>query len=213
MTDSRLDRVKRFAEIHVKARDKAGKSQEFMALELGVAKKTVQNWEKGISSPSFFQSLEWFRVLNINPMPYYLSILYPDKYSTIKNASTDEEVNAAFSVLVEQLSINDKKAFLYFYYGEHGSPANTLIQLLLAHAHTPLQTRITQAILTYNLYEMEKERDNLICTDAILPDLDTLSKSIMRARLSAIQHEYGYTLINEDDIDDIIESKNKGDAE
>lgn len=201
MSESRMERVKSFAEMHARARDQAGKSQEYMAMELGVAKKTIQNWEKGISSPSFFQSLEWFRVLNINPLPYYLQILYPDKYNKIQSASTDEDVDKAFSILIDQLSMSDKRALLYFYYGEHGSPANTLIQLLLAHAHTPLQTRITQAILTCHMYEMEQERDNLICTNDIMPDMEVLNKSIMRARISALHHEYGYTIMDalEDD--------------
>ena len=64
------ERAKRFALMFSKSRAKMKKSQEFMALGLGVSKKTIQNWENGTSSPTFFQSSEWFRILGLNPMPY-----------------------------------------------------------------------------------------------------------------------------------------------
>lgn len=52
--ESRIERAKRFAKVWWKSRDDVGKSQEFMALSMGVSKKTIQNWEKGLSSPNLF---------------------------------------------------------------------------------------------------------------------------------------------------------------
>ena len=162
MSPTRSERVQLFADIHIKARIAAGKSQEFMAIELGIAKKTVQNWEKGISSPSFFQSLEWFRVLNTNPFPYYMSMMYPKEFNHIKSANTDEEIDEAFDTLIKQISTNDKRALLYIYYGAHGGDPHTIINLMLAHLHTPLQARITQAMLISYIYEMQEEIDSQI---------------------------------------------------
>ena len=196
MTQTRTERVQLFADIHIKARMKAGKSQEFMAIELGVAKKTVQNWEKGLSSPSFFQSLEWFRVLNANPFPYYMSLMYPKEYKNIKQANTDDEINEAFDTLIKQISIEDKRALLYIYYGAHGGDPHTIINLMLAHLHTPLQARVTQAMLTYYIYEMHSELDNLICKDDIMPNMKELNDSIMRARVAALQKSYGYSVLD-----------------
>lgn len=44
---------------------------------------------------------------------------------------------------------------------------------------------------------MERERGNLICIDEILPNMEDLHKAIKRARISALEHEYGYTVIDE----------------
>ena len=196
MSQSRSERVQLFADIHIKARIAANKSQEFMAIELGVAKKTVQNWEKGISSPSFFQSLEWFRVLNTNPFPYYMSLMYPKEFSHIKTANTDDEIDEAFDSLIKQISTNDKRALLYIYYGAHGGDPHTIINLMLAHLHTPLQARITQAMLISYIYEMQEETDNLICKDDIMPNMAELKDSLMRARVAALHKSYGYSVLD-----------------
>ena len=195
MTQTRGERVQLFSDIHTKARIAANKSQEFMAIELGVAKKTVQNWEKGISSPSFFQSLEWFRVLNTNPFPYYMSMMYPNEFSHINAANTDDEINDAFDKLIKQISINDKRALLYIFYGAHGGDPHTIINLMLAHLHTPLQARITQAMLTTYIYEMQSELDNLICKNDIMPNMEELRSSMMRARVAALEKQYGYSAL------------------
>ena len=196
MSPTRSERVQLFSDIHTKARISAGKSQEFMAIELGIAKKTVQNWEKGISSPSFFQSLEWFRVLNTNPFPYYMSMMYPKEFNHIKRANTDEEIDEAFDTLIKQISIEDKRALLYIYYGSHGGDPHTVINLMLAHLHTPLQARITQAMLISFIYEMQEEIGNLICKDDIMPNMNELKDSLMRARVAALQKSYGYSVLD-----------------
>ena len=196
MPQTRIEKVQLFSEMHSKARVAAGKSQEFMAMELGVAKKTVQNWEKGISSPTFFQSLEWFRILNINPFPYYMSLMYPKELQHIKSANTDDEINAAFDILTKHISVEDKRALLYIYNGRHGGDPHTIINLMLAYLHTPLQTRITQAMLIANIYELQVALDNLICKDDIMPNVTELNESLMRARIAALHKEYGYSALD-----------------
>lgn len=201
MEESRSKRIKRFSEIHSTVRVNTGKSQEYMALELGVAKKTIQNWEKGISSPSFFQSLEWFRVLKVNPFPYYLSVIYPEKLDGIKASDSDEKIEEAFETLIHNISIKDKRALLYLYYGKHGSSAHSVIQLMLAHLHTPITSRVANAYLISHVYALENELNNIICPDNILPDMDDLNKAILKARESAIKREYGYNNLEKEDAD------------
>ena len=193
MEDLRSNRVKRFAKMHYDARVKAGKSMEYMAFELGVSKKTIQNWEKGLSSPSFFQSLEWFRVLNTNPFPYYMSIIYPDKLEGLKASDSDEKIEEGFNALIQNISINDKRALLYLYYGEHGSSPHSILQLVLAHLHTPIKSRLANAFLVTHLYDLDKQLGNIICPDNILPDMDDLNNSINKAREAANNNENSYT--------------------
>lgn len=58
------------------SRKEAGRSQEYMALELNVARKTVQNWEKGVTSPTIHQAKLWFAALGSSPVPYLVQELY-----------------------------------------------------------------------------------------------------------------------------------------
>lgn len=192
--EDKTDRIKRFSELHYRARYKAGKSQDYMANELKVAKKTVQNWEKGISSPTFFQSLEWFRVLNINPFPLYLSYVFPDKMK-VTGADSDEKINEAFDSLIANLPMSAKRSLLYLFYGDHGSSPNAMLQLMLAYLHTPIKARITQAVNTAYIYELEKELGNDICKGNIQPDMILLNKAITRAKTSILHNESGYSYI------------------
>ncbi len=161
-------------------------------MELGVSKKTVQNWEKGVSSPSFFQSLEWFRVLSVNPFPHYLSYVFTNKFKNLNPSDSDEKINEAFLTMVEQLPITSKRALLYLFYGEHGSSPRAMLHLLLAYLHTPIKSRIAQAVLIKNVYEIEKDLGNIICPDNILPDTEVLELAIQSAKASAMQHATSY---------------------
>lgn len=196
--ESRFDRVKRFAEIHYLTRYQANKSQEYMAMELGVSKKTVQNWEKGISSPTFFQSMEWFRICNANPFPPLMAFFYPHTIKKLKASDSDKEIDEAFASLCETLPTNAKRSILYIFAGEHGSSPNALMQLILAYLHTPLTSRIMQAALIKHTFEMEKGLNNLICTDNIMPNMEVLDKAMFHARVAALGHEYGYALLDKD---------------
>lgn len=67
----------RFAKIWKVSRNQVNVSQDEIAKRLGVSKKTVQNWEAGLSSPSQVMGFKWFEALGVQPMPYYLSVMYP----------------------------------------------------------------------------------------------------------------------------------------
>lgn len=191
--ESRSNRAMKFAEMHAKARVKAKKSQEYMAMELNVSKKTVQNWEKGISAPSFFQSLEWFRALSLNPFPYYLEYYY----SRPNDNPTDEQIESEWNELSKILPVWVKRALLFIFFGWHGSSPFSLVQLTLAHIHTPLKSRVINATIIKHNYEMAAAQDELICKENILPDVDMLSEAILQGKDSAIRNEYGYIINKE----------------
>ena len=204
MVESRGDKARKIADMHYRAREKAGRSQEYMALELGVSKKTVQNWERGISFPDLFQSREWFRVLNINPLPYYLEFITPYKFPSTLEA--ESVVDETFRALCDEIPTEAKNAILHVFYGHHGSPPYAVLQLLLAYLHTPLKTRVASAVLISQLYETEKELDNIICKDDILPDLDVLNDAVRRARVAVLHNEYGYTVFDKETAEQVMDA-------
>lgn len=194
----RVQRIKRFAEMHAQARVKVGFSQEDMAMELGVAKKTVQNWEKGVSSPSFFQSLEWFRILGLNPMPYYVKCIYPEAITDVTLNTSDDEINKAFSELIKDIPMSGKRALLYLFYGKHGSSPNAVMQMMLAHLHTGMKGRALHASLIAQTYEMEKELDALVCPENIQPNIPALEKAIDSAKQAFIKNQTSYSNVDDE---------------
>ena len=191
MKESRSDRIKRFAEMFSTARIKAGRSQEWIAQELGISRKTVQNWEGGISFPDFFDTMEWFRVLNINPFPYFVRYMHPET-KDVKPTSDNEKIEAVFNSIMSNLNIREKRALLYLFYGDHGSSPYSVLQMMLAHLHVPIVARISNAVLIKATYETNKQLGTLICKENIQPDLDNFTNAINEASLAAVKHCEGY---------------------
>lgn len=195
--EPRIERVQRFSKIWWQSRADAGKSQEFLALGLGVSKKTIQNWEKGISSPDFFQGNEWFRLLGLNPIPYYLSFLYPALFDLTTTTEDDKKVEDTLIQLIEKSTIIEKRELLYIMTGKHGSSWYVLLQMLTAYCHTSMQSRVSAARLILENYEMEEDLGNLVCTNQIKPDLNMLSHAIGQCKQAVKNKEQGYTMIFE----------------
>ena len=197
MEESRMERVSRFSKIWWKSRADAEKSQEFMALGLGVSKKTVQNWEKGISAPDLFQGSEWFRILELNPLHYYLAFLFPDLFGEISPNTPDEEVDLALHHLIDQATPIEKRQLLFLMAGKHGSSWYALLQMFTAHCHTSMQCRVATARIVLDNYEMQQETNELVCTDNVAPNLDILRNAIESGKSAAQQKRPGYTSVPE----------------
>lgn len=196
--DSRSRRAIEFAEMHARVRNKVNKSQEYMAMELGVSKKTIQNWEKGISSPTFFQSLEWFRVLKVNPIPYYIQCVFPYKNVRGQKTDPDEVIEERFKMLTDQFSNNTKRALVFLFLGEHGSSPTAVIQFLLEYLHMPMKDRAIIAKMTSELYSFDKAMNNIVCPENILPITDLLDRSIESAKNSVVHNYSSYDPVEDE---------------
>lgn len=210
--ESRIERAKRFAKIWWKSRDDVGKSQEFMALSMGVSKKTIQNWEKGLSSPTLFQATEWFKVLGLNPIKYYLEFLYPNFFE--KTSLEDEsKLDEKLANLIKVSSAAEKRELIYLMSGTHGSSWPALLQLFSAYCHMSLQSRVIIARIVLESYEMEEKNGRLVNNDKIKPDLELLKSAIAICKAATQNGYYGYSTVffNEfkDDDNNGHESENK----
>lgn len=189
----------RFAQIWAASRADAGKSQEFMAKGLGVSKKTVQNWENGITAPDFFMGSKWFQVLGVNPMPYYLSFLFPDLFDGISPENDDEEIEKALISLIMNSTSAEKRELLFLMAGRHGSSWYSLLQMFTAHCHTSMQSRVNVARSILDNYEMESATGKLVCTENIAPDLQMLKNAIEEGKRSVMLGNSGYTNVDPED--------------
>lgn len=191
----RIDRAKRFSKIWWRSRADAGVSQEYVAIGVGVSRKTVQNWEKGTSSPDLFQASEWFNVLGLNPLPYFLDFIFPQEVDGIRGNDEDKRINEALRQLVEQLPAAGKRQLLYMLYGNHGSSPNAVLNLMNAHLQAPLKDRIVHAAMIVENYELEKLLGNLVCPSNVQPDIGMIKTSIENARATVEKHRSGYHMI------------------
>lgn len=185
--------VDRFALMWQKSRTDAGKSQEYVAKALGVSKSTVQNWEQGLSCPNQRQGFEWFKVLGLPPMPYYLSLLYPEFESDL-SVMNDEQVDAALLALMKDLPTEVKKKILYIALGNHGSSPLAVLELMVAHLQLPLQARVSSAVALRTNYEVAEACHALVGTDEITPNIEVIEKAYAAAKKAVKERKTSYTI-------------------
>lgn len=185
--------VDRFATMWQKSRTDAGKSQEFIAKALGVSKSTVQNWEQGLSCPSQRQGFEWFKALGLPPMPYYLSLIYPEFESDL-SVMNDEQIDAALLTLMKDLPTEVKKKILYIALGNHGSSPLAVLELMVAHLQLPLQARVSSAVALRTNYEVAEACHALVGTNEITPNIEVIEKAYAAAKKAVKERKTSYTI-------------------
>lgn len=162
-------------------RNESGKSQEYMALELGVTRRTIVNWENGTSEPSVSQAMNWFTLTGKNPIPYLLQKAYPnmDKISPLDD---DAKILTALMQLINDLPAEGVRQLMYLFFGNHGSSPRAVLQMVNAHLQTPMKDRIAQGQLIATNYEIAKRTGTLAKPDHIQPDLEYLNAAIASAK-------------------------------
>ncbi|MCQ2507280.1 MAG: helix-turn-helix domain-containing protein [Dorea sp.] len=194
---NKLELNERFAYMYRKSREDAGKSQDHMARALGVSKKTIQNWEDGTSSPNQVKSLEWFEILNLQPLPYYLDALYPGRFNT--NNNNDPELLQAIMDIIQALPTDSKQKILFLLAGNHGSSTIGFLELATAHLQSPLERRINIAESVATNYELSQYQHKITCPEQVQPNMKTLHRSIDLGKKAVIVGKLSYTIDTEGD--------------
>lgn len=189
--------AERFAKMWRTSRESVGKSQDYMAKALGVSKKTVQNWEAGTSCPSQQKGFEWFIVLGVQPMPYYLDILYPNEFGRLSPESSDMDITIALLTLISNLTGEQKRKLLYALTGRHGSSPICVLEMLTAYLQTPLDYRLNVASSVAVNYEISEAKGMLVRPDSIQPDMELLHLAIKKGREAVIEGKGSYTAVFE----------------
>lgn len=184
-----VDISDRFAEMWRTSREDAGRSQEYMAKALGVSKKTIQNWEAGTSCPNQLTGFAWFNALGLQPLPYYLKLLFPDDC----NGESCEDL---LIDIIHALPEGYKKKLLYILHGGHGSSPICILDMVTAHLQSPLRGRLNVAQSISMNYDLAAATDSIRCPEDIQPDTEQLHNAINAA--------YSAILSGNDDYNSII---------
>ena len=164
----RASKAKRFAEIRLRSRAEAGITQEAMAMELGVSKKTIQNWERGLSFPNAFQIFEWFEVLGKNPIPYMLAYQYPS------NADLDAKFHGYMNVVKKE----NRERLVELYESNSNELWSICLQCSLIFTMIDDKTRILIMSQLLKAYELEglKGKNPMVNIDIIKDYLKRLNE-------------------------------------
>ena len=174
-------------------RNETGKSQEFMAFELGVTRRTILNWENGVSEPSIGQTVKWFKLVEKNPIPFLLQYTYPDM-DKISPKDDDAKILAALMQLINDLPAEGVRQLMYLFFGNHGSSPRAVLQMITAHLQTPMKDRIAHGQLVATNYEIAKRTNSLSKPDNIQPDLECLNAAISTAKKTVEKNAREYSM-------------------
>lgn len=175
-------------------RNVSGKSQEYMAFELGITRRTVQNWENGVSEPSIGQTIKWFQLTDKNPIPFLLQHTYPDM-DKISHKDDDEKILSSLIQIINDLPAESIRQLMYLFFGNHGSSPRAVLQMITAHLQTPMKDRITHGQLIATNYEIAKLTGSLNNPDFIQPDYDYLEAAINTAKAAVAKNAKEYSTI------------------
>ncbi len=179
-----------------KSRTKMGKSQEYMANEIGVARKTVQNWESSVSCPTAEQTIRWFEILNLSALPYLLEYLHPSM-ENIKAKDDDKKIRDALSNVFKDFPDTAIRQLLFILYGDHGSSPNAVLNMVTAHLQTPMKDRLVTASIIEKNYEIAKVQGRLSSPNHVQPDMELLHQGIEEGSKAVIAGLESYTLKSE----------------
>ncbi len=190
---------KRFAEMWRKARLDAGKTQKYIANAMGVSVRTVRNWESGYGCPTQKQGFQWFAKLGIQPLPYYLDLLYPSEFNNILSSEDEQRITNALIKFITHISTNDRMMLLYCCCGSHGSSPHSVLDMMCAYLHLPMQNRIAISNTIVNDYILADRTGHLVQPDQVLPEISLVEKAISRATEANVKGFEEYTSILDDE--------------
>lgn len=176
-------------------RNESGKSQEYMAFELGVTRRTILNWESGVSEPSIGQTINWFKLVNKNPIPFLLQCTYPDM-DRLTSKENDAKILSSLMQLINDLPAEGVRQLMYLFFGNHGSSPRAILQMITAHLQTPMKDRIAHGQLIATNYDIAKRTGTLTRPENIQPDIDYLNAAIATAKTAVEKKAKEYSTIN-----------------
>lgn len=150
------------------ARTDAQLSQESIAELLDVSKKTISNWESGISLPNLYQTMKWFEVINKDISVYYY------KYLVKENHSVEDILIKA----IKNLSIEEQQKILFLIIGSHESSVSGVIDIVTAYLHIDKRSKLLLAQQVIDAYNNSLYCDTVNCKSDIMPNIELISEVI-----------------------------------
>lgn len=175
-----------------KARVSANLSQREMAHMIEKNERTVQNWEKGVSSPDSDEIMDWCSACGVSPITVFMEVIHPDLYKEADNKKSDAAVDQELQMLVQALPPLTKRLLLFVLKGRHGSSPPAVISEIAANLHCPLNNRASVCGTIIDQYTYAQIAGLDPCPDAPHPPIDDLKINYKAGRAAAEKGAFGY---------------------
>lgn len=175
-----------------KARVSANLSQREMAHMIEKNERTVQNWEKGVSSPDSDEIMDWCSACGVSPITVFMEVLHPDLYKEADNKKSDAAVDQELQMLVQALPPLTKRLLLFVLKSQHGSSPPAVISEIAANLHCPLNNRASVCGTIIDQYTYAQIAGLDPCPDAPHPPIDDLKINYKAGRTAAENGALGY---------------------
>lgn len=175
-----------------KARVSANLSQREMAHMIEKNERTVQNWEKGVSSPDSDEIMNWCSACGVSPITVFMEVIHPDLYKEADNKKSDAAVDQELQMLVQALPPLTKRLLLFVLKGRHGSSPPAVISEIAANLHCPLNNRASVCGTIIDQYTYAQIAGLDPCPDAPHPPIDDLKINYKAGRAAAENGAFGY---------------------
>ena len=176
-----------------RARIYAGLSQREMAIALNRGERTVQSWEKGVSSPDSDEIFDWCSACGVSPISVFMEMLHPELYTAPDADKPDEQIDAELVHLMGELPPLTKRLLLFVLKGEHGSSPPAVISEVAANLHCPLNNRVSICGAIIDHYSFAQSMGLDPCPEAPQPPLDDLKINYKAGREASEKGAQGYT--------------------
>lgn len=168
----------RFAEIIRQLRENHNLTKSEMANIMCVSDVTYYKYETGASSPTVPQFLELCQELNLDVFRVIYDLLYPD----IEDGDTEELRKAAAYFVQNQCPDKLLRELHYIINGNHGSNFYPQAQEFTMINHLPLEYRLIIARDIFMLYDLARDKGELLHTDKVMPDEKAFMEGIRKGR-------------------------------
>lgn len=175
-----------------KARVSANLSQREMAHMIEKNERTVQNWEKGVSSPDSDEIMDWCSACGVSPITVFMEVIHPDLYKEADSKKSDAAVDQELQMLVQALPPLTKRLLLFVLKGRHGSSPPAVISEIAANLHCPLNNRASVCGTIIDQYTYAQIAGLDPCPDAPHPPIDDLKINYKAGRAAAENGAFGY---------------------
>lgn len=174
------------------ARVSAGLSQREMAIAINRGERTVQSWEKGISSPDSDEVFDWCSACGVSPISVFMEMIHPELYAVPDDGKTDEELDAELCRLVVNLPPLTKRLLLFILKGNHGSSPPAVISEVAANLHCPLNNRVSICGAVIDHYSFAQSMGLDPCPREPQPPLEDLRMNYKAGRAASENGAQGY---------------------
>lgn len=148
--------------IDILVRERVNKklSQNDIAIAIGKSKRTVQNWEAGVGSPTIEDVVKWVDAVGIDLTRFAIAVKH-GKQAIEVGEKTDDKKAYIHRFIDDFMTDNEVDILCFLLSGNTGSAIYSYFQKIAADLACPIHDRVSTGLAIYNNYEVAEALGNV----------------------------------------------------